>query len=200
MATLNMDSILNKAKHFVNNTTEGQKRVDAIVDKKMLLGGSGSSQGNTVTIIGAAGAADKFIEVLRAEIQSHAGTNFGAGNLGATAITALSQLSHGEPRKVGKNMYQIDISFTGNLSRDSLNVDDYDGIENIAALLNNGYSARNRTYGYWLNHSHYSIPSLQNRTGAQFIQGAIRNFMSGYAAECGVVDITCDGIYETRNS
>lgn len=200
MATLNMASILSKAEHFVNKTAEGQKRKNGVIDKIMLNGGGNSTNGSVITITGASGAAGKFIEVLQNEIQSNAGTNFGAGNLGATAIEALSRLTHGEPYKVGENKYQIEVWFTGNLRRDSLNVDDYDDIDNIAALLNNGYSARNRTYGIWLNHSNYSIPSLQNRTGAQFIQNAIRNFMGNYATEYGVSDITCDEIYEIRNS
>ena len=148
-------------------------------------------------------AADKFIEVLQNEIQSHAVAEGGGGlngrGLGATAVSALTKLQHGAPIKIGKNRYEIEVWFSDDLSRDSLAPDFYDGIDNIAALLNKGYSAANTVYGIWSGHGYggsFNIPSLREREGLHFIESAIRNYMANYALDYGVVDIKVDSIYE----
>ena len=135
-------------------------------------------------------AAQKFIDVMRNEIESHgASGGFRNGNLGSTAVAALSRLDHGSVFKTGPRRYAVEVYFTNNLHRDSLAPDEYDGINNIAALLNSGYSAGHTVYGIWMNHCPYSIPSLRVRDGAHFIENAKRDFMANYAAEYGVTSI-----------
>jgi hypothetical protein len=189
MAGINMNSILKKAKDCMK-TPAKQNEVSQKIDEYISGVGKPSS---SITLSGVHLAAGKFIEVLQNEIESHSGT----GKLGATAIAALTPMEHGSPYKVGKNRYKIDIWFTENLSRDSLAPDYFDGVENLAALLNNGYNAKNTIYGVWLGHNgNMSIPSLQNREGVHFIENAIRDYKGNYAAEYGVIDIEYDDIYK----
>lgn len=145
-------------------------------------------------------AAAKFIDVLRNTIESLGigdSGDFASGHLGTTAVSALTKLSHGSPAKVGKNKYLIDVNFDGDLHRDSLALDKYDGVDNIAALLNSGYRAGHTVYGVWLGHHHdQRIGSLPMRDGAKFIESAIKDFMSNYATEYGVTNIDIDEVYK----
>lgn len=194
MASINMESILAKAKAYTSGT-EFQKKIEEKTDS-IVMTGAGST---IVTINGGAHmAAAKFIEVLQNEIESlGAGGSYENGNLGSTAVSALTKLEHGEPHKVGKNKYQIEVWFSGNLHRDSLAPDKYDGVENIAALLNNGYAAGNTIYGIWSGHNNNQrIASLAVRDGAHFIESTVRNYMANYASDYGVVDIEVDEIYK----
>lgn len=146
-------------------------------------------------------AADKFIEVLKNEIKSHEGSNYAGGELGRTAISALMNLEHSQPVKVGENQYQIEVWFSGDLHRESLAPDEYPrGIDNIAALLNNGYpsdgAVKSPVFGVWLGHYPWNIPSLPMRDGTHFIDNAIRTYIANYAGEYGVISVTADEIYK----
>lgn len=145
----------------------------------------------------ATAAAQEFISVMKNEIASHgAGGNYSNGNLGPTAVSALSKLDCDAAVKKAKNLYTIDVNFTGNLHRDSLAPDEYDGVDNIAALLNNGYSAGHTVYGIWMGHYPYNIASIKNRDGTHFIDNAVRTFMTNYATKFGVDSIEIDDIYK----
>lgn len=179
-----MASILGKAKEAMNSSNV-QKRLEQKVDTIILKGGSSFDP---------IAAAKRFMDILQAEIQSHAGMSAADGDLGATAIASLTQLEHGAPIKVGKNMYQISVSFSDNLHRESLYSSGWpEGVENIAALLNTGYDASKRVYGIW---NGKKTTSVQNRIGARFIEGAIRTFMADEAKTYGVVDIKPDDVYD----
>ena len=197
MSTINMKSILDKAK-ACTASAKFQRQIEAKTDEIVLTGGGKGLAGKAITIGGASMAAAKFIEVLQNEIRDlEASSGFAEGKLGHTAVNALEKLEHGSPRKIGKNKYQIEVWFSGNLHRDSLAPDEYDGIDNIAALLNKGYTANQPVYGVWMGHSgNFNIASLPQRSGAQFIQNAVRNYMANYANEYGVLDIKIDDIYE----
>lgn len=200
MATIDMNSILTKAKK-TTGTASFQKKIEEKVDTALMTGSViGNGGGKNAKIYGTSMAAAKFIEVLQNEIRSHAasegGGGFSAGGLGSTAIDALIKLDHGEPVKVGKNRYQIGVWFTEDLSRESLAPDKYEGVENIAALLNTGYTAGHRVYGIWKGHGDERRTSLVERDGARFIENAIRDYMSNYANDYGVIDIEVDEVYK----
>lgn len=197
MSTINMKSILDKAK-ACTASAKFQKQIEAKTDEIVLTGGGKGLAGKAITIGGASMAAAKFIEVLQNEIRDlEASSGFAEGKLGHTAVSALEKLEHGSPRKIGRNKYQIEVWFSENLHRDSLAPDFFDkGIDNIAALLNKGYTAKQPIYGVWMGHSSFNIASLPQRSGAQFIQNAVRNYMANYANEYGVLDIKIDDIYE----
>lgn len=191
MTKIDMQSILKKAQ-AVMNTNAKQKEVSQLVDK-IMLGSFTLSTSKTGMIHTPEEAADKFISVLRQEILSHAGTNAANGDLGATAIEALSDLNFTAPKNIGGNRYQIEIYFENDLGRESLAPSSYpDGIQNIAALLNTGYSAGHVVRGVW--HGEDAL-SLRQRSGTHFIDNAIRDFMGNYAVDYGVLDITPNEIY-----
>lgn len=194
MAQINMDSILAKAKTCMNSA-QFKNKVEQKTDSVIMAGGTIQSiTGKTITIAGASQAAAKFIEVLQNEIESlGAGGGYSNGSLGVTAVDALTQLEHGGVHKIGKNKYQIGVWFAGNLHRDSLAPTEYGGIDNIAALLNNGYSAGHTVYGMWHGDN---IASLTQRDGAHFIDSAVRNYMANYASEYGVLNIEVADIYK----
>ena len=199
MATIDMNSILSKAKKATSSASF-QKKIEDKVDTVLMKGTVAGNSGRNATIYGTSMAAAKFIEVLQNEIKSHAasegGGGFSAGGLGSTAVDSLIKLEHGEPVKVGKNRYQIGVWFTEDLSRESLAPDKYDGVENIAALLNTGYTAGHRVYGIWKGHGDERRASLVERDGAHFIENAIRDYMANYASEYGVIDIEVDDVYK----
>lgn len=109
--------------------------------------------------------------------------------------------------------YVIDLSFSGNLHRDSLYNEEYDGIDNIVALFNNGYIARDYVYGFWDGHENTggdnvlrtnpgdNFTYLRSRIGRpslNFMQDAVDEFTNNYR-DYGVT-VELDGIYEGDQS
>lgn len=199
MAGINWDSIIKKAQACMN-TTEKKQRAAAIIDTYMMsrVGLSFSSpRAGRMPPKPPSLAAGKFIEVLRKEIESCIGTDYASGEMSRSGYIAISELDHGEPYRVG-DKYYIDIYFDDDLSRPSLAPQRYDGISNVAALLNNGYTAAHAVYGVWEKHSigDERIASLTSRGGAHFVQQAVRDFMGNYASEYGVTRIDVSDVYE----
>lgn len=194
MAQINMSSILAKAKNCMNSA-QFQNKIEQKTDAAIMTGRAISTGAEHSIIIGGASmAAAKFIEVLQNEIRSlGAGGGYANGKLGGTAVDALTHLEHGSVQKIGKNKYLIEVWFADDLHRDSLAPNEYDGVENIAALLNNGYSAGNTVYGIW--HGNQTA-SLTQRDGAHFIESAVHNYMANYASEYGVINIEVADIYK----
>lgn len=186
MASINTSSILEKAKQYMQKSSI-QRDIEEIVDRKMV---SDNDRGpvHSASIHSPIEAAEKFIEVLQNEIRGLGvnGGDFAAGMLGPTAVSALTKLEHSAPVKIGKYKYRIDVFFAGDLHRESLAPDKYDGVDNIAVLLNYGYGARHSVYGVWIGHGSPRIQSLQSRCGAYFIESAVANFMQEYASGYGV--------------
>lgn len=177
MASINMDSILAKAKaHMATD-----KRQNEIKQKASNAVLNGSASGNVHSIYEAAG---KFISVLQSEIQS--------SGLSAGAMAAISQIDHGSAAPLGDGKYMIHIYFSGDSSRPSLDTAQYGGIDDIVLLFNNGVDHTMRpVHGMWHGHETWSRTVIP---GAKFIESAIQNFMSNYASEYNVIDITANGI------
>ena len=144
-------------------------------------------------------AASKFIEVLHKSIEGRIGQDYANGELSELAYNALYALDYGKPYKVGDSYY-IDIYFDSDLHRDSIVPERYDGIDNIAALLNNGYRAHDVVFGIWEKHNGDSayIMSLPFRDGAHFVEQAIDDFMGNYGSEYNVWKITPSEEYQIR--
>lgn len=133
-------------------------------------------------------AARKFIEVLKSVVEAKGS----AGYLGSTAISAATSLVSSEPYKAG-DYIAIDINFSGDLFRASLVPGKYDGVDNIVALLNNGYDTGGKhVYGMWHGKPYRS---LTYRNGAHFIQEAVDEFNRLYASEYGVIEINVSNKY-----
>ena len=101
----------------------------------------------------------------------------------------------------------IYVYFGGDLHRDSLYSEGYDGVRNIVALLNNGYHAKDYVYGWRDNHaptgdnSYRSggfnsqdawIRSRKDREGLNFIGQAIQDFNGNYGADFNVTAVAGD--------
>lgn len=184
MSSINTESVFAKAKKAISST-----KIRKDINKVVPAGAE----------VIASEAAEKFINVLRKEIESHAlseGAGFSSGGLGSTAIDSLTQLSSSKPYKLSDGSYQIMVWFDDNLSRESLVPERYDGVDNIAALLNSGYEAGHRVYGVWKGHGDARRSSLMNRGGANFIENSVSDFMGNYASDYGVTDIEINDIYK----
>jgi len=98
------------------------------------------------------------------------------------------------PKKVDGG-YEVQIKFDKSaLRRDSLGNDlGYDGIDNIVALFNNGYHARNYVYGWWNSHKSATgdtyawVQSKKEREPLRFMQDAVAEFNATYGAKYGIV-------------
>ena len=84
-----------------------------------------------------------------------------------------------------EGFYYVGISMEDNPKRESVQPEKYDGVHNIVALFNTGYSASGRIYGYWRT-ADAEIWTLKNREGLNFMQRAIDRFNSTYAEEYNV--------------
>ena len=190
MPGINMESILKKAQAYVDSQSF-QDKISKKIDEAVLNGTSyqfGSRKGD------AYGAASKFIEVMKATIESLGGSS-GESILGPTAISAASNLEYVDPVKIGQNKYMIGIYFVGDLHRESLDPSKYSGVDNIVALLNNGYSAKGAVRGVWSGHTTEPIWSRVNFGGAHFIEQAVKDFLGNYESEYGVLDLEVDDKY-----
>lgn len=183
MASINMDSIIAKAKSCMSTSkkkAEVQNAIDNVLVGKMKIKTGGGSIVHT-----AEDAAIKFEEVLLKSINS--------SGLSANAISAISNIDHTSPKRIGSNMYIIDIYFEGDLSRPSLDPSHYDDIHNIAALFNKGVDHTMRPVrGEWHGVETWSRTRIP---GTHFIENAVSDFMGNYASEYNVLDISIDDVY-----
>lgn len=176
MASINMESIMAKAQANMGSNA-GQAKVNNMVTKVMLGSITLKSGGKTHT---PEEAAEKFIDVLRNSISS--------SGISSDAASAISELSHSSAVPVGANTYTIEIFFTGDLSRPSLAPGRFGGINNLAALLNNGVDHTMRpVHGMWHGHETWSRTVIP---GAHFVDDAVSSFMGNYASEYNVIDIS----------
>lgn len=193
MSTYNMASIKNKVDACLKKP-QYQIKINKIIDD-VVHGKSMPRQGSLI-IGGAKEGAEKFIEVLQKEVINLSGMSPADGGLGPTAVNTLTSLSSGNLEKIGRRRYKIDIWFNDDLTRQSLSPNKYEDIDNIAALLNSGYTAGHTVHGVWKGHSDYPIASLTSRGGAHFLEKAIDVYMHGYAKQYGVIDIKLDSDYK----
>ena len=183
MASINLNSIISKAKSYMG-TSQAQKQVEKYIDSAV-IGSVTFGFSNGYITKTPQDAANKFIEVLQNEIMRNPKL--------VNISELLLNLSYSTPIKTGKNTYSIEVSFVNNLAKESLYPQEYgDGIQNIAALFNNGYSAKSPVYGYWHGNR---IKSLETRNATNFIGNAIDSFMSLYSLEYGVLNIDASDIY-----
>lgn len=195
MASIDFVRILDKAKKYTK--TERFKREKDKLVSSALLGritlGAGSGLQNNIE--NATSAADKFIAVLRNEISRHVGSRYSKGQFSELALDVLDDIAHGEPYSDGERVY-IDIMFTDKRHRESLDPASYsEGIDNIIALLNNGYKANGAVFGDWTDHEgieHEDQWSVRTRGGAHFVEQAVMDFMGNYATDYNVIDITAE--------
>ena len=192
MININMGSITTKVEDYFK-TAKGKKKIEKVKDDIML--GKLRFGYSTKSVKTPTQAAEKFIQILEDEVQSHFGSDYALGDLGQTAIESI-KLEHDKPYKIG-NRYYVNLKFVGDLHRKSLRPDYYDGVKNIVALLNKGYPRIHSVYGVWQGHGNEPRYSLTERDGAHFIEDAVRRFVTQYGKEYGILDIDVSNEYIT---
>jgi hypothetical protein len=176
-----MSSILAKAQSYMGSG-DGKQLTNSLICKVML--GLHAMKGTSPNL--PEEAAKKFIEVLQNEINSC--------GLSAGAIDAISNLEHTATQRTGENTYVIGVYFAGNLSRPSLDEAKYGGINNLAALFNNGVDhTMHPIQGEWHGSEIWSRTTIP---GTHFVDSAIRNFMSSYASKYNVTDISVSEAFQ----
>lgn len=159
-------ALLQKKLEAYANTPQGKAKMKVGLTE-------GSGMGTAPSIAEMNSMADSLIE----HIQKHIPYQLEA--LGKT-------LKKSQPVKQPNGSYQITISFDhGSLFRESLRPDLYpEGVSNIVALFNNGYTAEKQIYGKWdrKGSDGFSgkgvlyVPSRQVREELQFMQSAVEWF------------------------
>lgn len=95
------------------------------------------------------------------------------------AVAAVGTAVSGGVTPVGDgSSYRGTVLLPGQ-SRPSLYPEKYGAVIDMALLLNNGYSARDKVFGIWHGEP---VKSLQFRTGAHFVPNGVREFNAGYGA------------------
>jgi len=205
------DSIKGKVAEAINTPSKRQeitRKVDGYMLGTESISADGATQFNIKPLNE---TAEMFISTMKDEI-----SRLEISRLAAKAISNIKSqkpyvlsTSNSSPRK-----YVITIYFDGKLERDSLfseytNKDGItkegypDGVDNIVALLNAGYSARRSVYGVWNKNGRGGskgerIPSLKERPGTFFIQSSVKSFEEGHKGECGILEIRINPKYEGK--
>ena len=158
------------------NSKEGQEKIAEEADKIVLGRVSASSDNKIVSI---EQLSQKLLNTLQKDIIASQGTNYADGQLGDSAINALSRLHKSAPYKMG-NEYFVDIYFDYDLHRESLYPDGYsEGAINIADILNRGINSNktNPAHGMW--HGKETV-GLLHREGAHFLERTREDFIREY--------------------
>lgn len=198
MPNINLDSIMKKVTAY-SRTDSGKAKMREVIQKYRTDGiGKTGAGGKVITETDMWTAASKMIGVLRSTAQSY--------GLPASVMRHFDSLECSKIYEMPDGSSVIYIYFEDELHRDSLYSEGYDGINNIIALLNNGYHAKDYVYGDWDGHrptgeavfdgrsidtSAY-IRSRKDREGLHFIQQAIHDFNGNYSADYNVTAVAAD--------
>jgi hypothetical protein len=195
MPAINLDSIMKKVEAY-GRSVNGKLRMKERIQKYSADGkGKTEAGGRVITEADMWIAASKLIGVLRSTAQSHA--------LPASVLKHFDSLECSSIYTMSDGSSSILIYFGDDLHRDSLYSDGYEGINNVVALLNNGYHAKNYVYGWWEGHkpsgeSIYNsgvgstdayIRSRKDREGLHFIQQAVTDFNGNYGSDFNVTAV-----------
>lgn len=182
MPTINMGSILDKVYEW-ERSDKGQKKIQSTVNKYVRGNVKKTQSGSRViTEHDMKAAADKLVETIR-------GTAQGCG-LPASVAAHFGSLKVGKLQRQTDGSYIIEINFTDDLTRESLEPLRYGGVRNIIAIFNNGYPADagrseaiSHVSGYW--HGEYTS-ALGSRQGLYFMQDAVNDFNLNYGMPLGM--------------
>lgn len=184
-------SALQRKAEAWSKTPEGQRRIKEVIGRYRKEGrittNAGSSLDSREALIA---AADKMMSVLRRDAMD--------AGLPESVMKHFDSMAYGTPIPLSDGTYMLAIYFTDDLHRDSLENDytDYEGVDNIIALFNNGAHAENYTYGWWDGHSPTGeavgkampfnnfawVRSKKDREGLHFIQQAVADFNGNYGS------------------
>ena len=163
MASINIASIMNKVGAY-SRSVNGKLRMRECIQRY-------SDEG-------------KMIQVLRSTAQSYA--------LPASVMSHFDSLDTSSIIEMPDGSSIIYIYFGGDLHRDSLAPKDYSGIDNVVALINNGYGEHPSMAKVWGEWHGARIHGLTQRTGLHFIQQAVQDFNGNYGSDYNVTAIAGD--------
>lgn len=183
MSAINMDSILDKIYEW-ERSDKGQKKIQSTVNKYVRSNVSRTKDGSRViTEREMKQAARKLVQTIRDTAHSC--------DLPTSVLAHFDSLKIGKLQRQSDGSYIIEINFTDDLTRESLEPARYGGVRNIIAIFNNGYPAdRGRSEaishvsGWW--HGEYTT-ALGYRQGLYFLQDAVNDFNLNYGMSLGMV-------------
>lgn len=193
---INIDSIMSKVSAYAQSSA-GKEKMNKRIQQYVSSGVKQTVAGDKIlTEDKMWEAVSKFLYVMRVTA-----AEYGLPESVMEHINGLE--SAGQIRKTPDG-YEIALYFEGDLHRDSLDNDlGYEGVDNIVALFNNGYHARNYVYGWWDGHKATGdgvlrsgvgtdfawVRSKKEREPLHFIQQAVHDFNANYGADYGVTAI-----------
>lgn len=182
MYAINMGSILDKV-HAWERSDKGQKKIQDAVNKYVRNNVSRTKAGSRVI------TERDMKEAARKLVQTIKDTARGC-DLPTSVLAHFDSLDVGKLQRQPDDSYIIEINFTDDLTRESLEPARYGGVRNIIAIFNNGYpSDRGRSEaishvsGWW--HGEYTT-ALGFRQGLYFLQDAANDFNLNYGMPLGM--------------
>lgn len=180
---INIDSVLDKV-YAWERSKRGSDTIQKTINKYKKGNVRKTSAGSrVVTDADMKAAANKLVETIRS-------TARGCG-LPQSVSDHFDSLRAGRPQLQPDGSYVIEISFTDDLTRESLEPHRYGGAKNIIAIFNNGYpldksraEAISHVSGWW--HGKYTN-ALGSRQGLYFMQDAVNDFNLNYGIPLGMV-------------
>lgn len=151
MASINMDSIASKLHAWIGSN-----------DSKM------KAAGREEALKIASEATSLLVDCMNNAIT-------GSG-LDGGALAAVGDVSSTSPVEISDGKFESTVSISSNF-RPSLDPDRYGGVNDMAALFNNGYSAGGRVFGMW--HGEY-VGSRISRPPLHFVQHGVDIFNAFY--------------------
>lgn len=182
MASLNLDSILAKVDYW-KESDKGRKRMKKTLDNYVRNNVGKTQAGSPVLTRKAINDyGNKLIQAIQNTALSC--------DLPDSVAAHFSSLKRGRTTILPDGSYVMEISFTDDLTRESLEPQRYGGVRNIVAIFNNGYPADagrseaiSNVYGWW--HGNY-IHALGARQGLHFMQTAVEDFNQTYGSQFGI--------------
>lgn len=182
MAQINYDSIFDKVYAYADSS-KGQERMQKKINNYVMYNIKRTKAGSRViTYRDMIDAGEKLVQQIRNAAQSC--------DLPPSVLEHFNSLKRGQAERQPDGSYLMEISFTDDLSRASLQPEDYGGVRNIVAIFNNGYPAdRSRSEaishvaGWW--HGKNTV-ALGFRPGLHFMQNAVNDFNLNYGIPLGI--------------
>lgn len=184
MSSLNMGSVMGKIQGYASSSkgkAAMQKRADDIIRKGLH---SGKIKNEAELFAAMQSDANRMIAELRGVAASY--------GLPESVMAHFDSLTASAPRKTATG-YAIDISFADGLGRPSLYPEGYpEGVRNIVALFNNGYTAKYHVEGEWRGQI---FKSKLSRQGLHFMNAAVESFTPSAGSDFSV-DVVLSGEYK----
>lgn len=184
---LNIDSIMKKTKKF-SESQDGQNKVKMLrekaFDENRQFGTT--RKGGIVSKEDFKRVAQEFLQQI---IKSCAENPLASSGTIATVRKIVEDnKTISSADKVGRGTYRVSVDFDDTaLRRESLIETKFggrtgDGIDNILALLNNGMDTATgkAPWGFWETHGDILVHALAHREPLNFMQDAMREFLSKY--------------------